>query len=145
MRLKVPLWYTPRVHSQDDLDQDQCFKNPRIMTYQRTLWIPAHSGFIIPLVQHDSNQMITDHWSPKECTRKSSIVPYMPTLQNYPGVSQILIQHGSPALLYGSPYLSDKIIFWAFRCIRLRFSPFLAQNLNFSYLQYGFWEIFARI
>ena len=143
MRLNVPLWYTPRVHSQDDLDQDQCFKNPRIMTYQRTLWIPAHSGFIIPLVQHDSNQMITDHWSPKECTRKSSIVPYMPTLQNYPGVSQI--QHGSPALPYGSPYLSDKIIFWAFRCIRLRFSPFLAQNLNFSYLQYGFWEIFARI
>ena len=61
MRLNVPLWYTPRVHSQDDLDQDQCFKNPRIMTYQRTLRIPAHSGFIIPLVQHDSNQMITDH------------------------------------------------------------------------------------
>ena len=25
----------------------------------------------------------------------------------------------------------------------LRFSPFLAQNLNFSYSQYGFWGIFA--
>ena len=27
--------------------------------------------------------------------------------------------------------------------LSLRFSPFLAQNLNFSYSQYGFWGIFV--
>ena len=27
--------------------------------------------------------------------------------------------------------------------LNLRFSPFLAQNLKFSYLQYGFWGIFV--
>ena len=36
-------------------------------------------------------------------------------------------------LPYGSPYIQDKIIFWAYLCLSLRFSPFLAQNLNFSY------------
>ena len=35
----------------------------------------------------------------------------------------------SPALLYGSPYLPDKIIFRAL----LRLFTFLAQKLNFSY------------
>ena len=64
---------------------------------------------------------------------------YMPTLLDYPGVSQI--RHRSPALPYGSPNLPDKIIFWAFVCLSLWFSPLLAQNLNFSYLQYNFWGI----
>ena len=49
------------------------------------------------------------------------------------------IRHRSPALPYRSPYLPDKIIFWAFLCLGLKFSPFLAQNVNFSYSQYGFW------
>ena len=35
--------------------------------------------------------------------------------------------------------------FPAFLCLSLRFSPFLAQNLNFSYSQDGFWRIFALI
>ena len=35
------------------------------------------------------------------------------------------IRHRSPALLCGSPYRLDKIIFWAFLCLSLRFSPFL--------------------
>ena len=30
-------------------------------------------------------------------------------------------------------------------CLSLSFSPFLAQNLNFSYSYYGFWGIFAPI
>ena len=34
---------------------------------------------------------------------------YMPTLPDYPGVSWI--QHQTPGLPYGSPYLQDKIIF----------------------------------
>ena len=36
------------------------------------------------------------------------------------------IQHWSPALPYGSPYmyLPDKIIFWAFQCLSLRFRTF---------------------
>ena len=51
----------------------------------------------------------------------------------------------SPALPCGSPFLPDKIIFCAFLCLSLIFSPFLAQNLNFSYSQYGFRGIFARI
>ena len=55
------------------------------------------------------------------------------------------IQHQSPALPYGSPYLPDKIIFWAFLCLDFKFSSFLVQNLNFSYSQYGFWGTFARI
>ena len=68
---------------------------------------------------------------------------YMPTLPCYPGVSRI--RHQSPGLLYGSPRLLDKIIFRVFLCLSLRFSPFLAQNLNFPYSQYGFWGIFAPI
>ena len=68
---------------------------------------------------------------------------YMPTLVDYLWVSQI--PHRSPALWYGSPHLPDKIIFWAFLCLGLKFSPFLAQNVIFSYSQYGFWGIFARI
>ena len=52
---------------------------------------------------------------------------------DYPGVFRIW--HRSPALPYGSPYLLDKIIFWAFLCLSLRFSPFLAQHANFSYSQ----------
>ena len=47
----------------------------------------------------------------------------------------------SPGLPYGSPYLPNEIIFWAFLFPSLRFSPFLAQNLNFSYSVYGFWGI----
>ena len=47
----------------------------------------------------------------------------------------------SPALLYGSPYLPDKIIVRALLCL----FTFLAQKLNFSYSQYGFWGIFACI
>ena len=47
----------------------------------------------------------------------------MPTLLDYPGVSRIW--HWSPAPPYGSPYTSDKIIFWAFlRLYCLSFSPF---------------------
>ena len=56
-------------------------------------------------------------------------VAYMPTLPDYLGVSRI--RHQSPGLPYGSLYLPDKIIFWAFMCLSLKFSPFLAQNLNF--------------
>ena len=48
------------------------------------------------------------------------------------------IRHQSPGLPYGSPYLPDKIIFWAFLCLSLKLSPFLAQNLNFSYSNYSF-------
>ena len=51
----------------------------------------------------------------------------------------------SCTLPYGSPYLQDKIIFWAFLCLGLKFSSFSAQNVNFSHLQYGFWGTFARI
>ena len=29
--------------------------------------------------------------------------------------------------------------------VSVRFSPYLAQNLNLSYSQYNFWGIFARI
>ena len=46
----------------------------------------------------------------------------------------------SPGLLYRSPYslyLPDEIIFELFCALNsLRFSPFLAQNMNFSYLHY---------
>ena len=56
-------------------------------------------------------------------------ISYMPTLPDYPGVSRI--RHQSPGLPYGSPYLPDKIIFWAFMCVSLRCSPFLAQNWIF--------------
>ena len=66
----------------------------------------------------------------------SSNNAYMPTPPYYLGVSQI--QHRSPALRYRSPYLPNKIIFWAFLCLSLRFSPFLVQSLNFSYSEYGF-------
>ena len=66
----------------------------------------------------------------------SSNNAYMPTPPYYLGVSQI--QHRSPAHRYRSPYLPDKIIFWAFLCLSLRFSPFLVQSLNFSYSEYGF-------
>ena len=57
----------------------------------------------------------------------------MPTvdLPDYPGVSQI--RHQSPGLPYGWPHLPDKIIFWAFLCLSLTFSPLLAQNVNFSF------------
>ena len=55
------------------------------------------------------------------------------------------IRHQSPGLPYGSPYLPDKIIFWSLLCLSLRFSPFLAQNLSFSYSLYGFRGIFAPI
>ena len=66
------------------------------------------------------------------CTNtRVKTIAYMPTLPYYPGVSRI--QHQSPCLPYGSPYLPDKIIFRAFLCLSLRFSPFLVQNLNFSY------------
>ena len=34
------------------------------------------------------------------------------------------IRHQSRALPYGSPYLPHKIIFWAFLCLSLWFSPF---------------------
>ena len=72
---------------------------------------------------------------------------YMPTLPDYPGVSQI--RHRSPALPYRWPYLPDKIVFWAFLCLSLRFGPFLAQNLKFSYSQYGevsgaFFQVFSH-
>ena len=70
-------------------------------------------------------------------------LPYILTLLHYLGVSGIWRQ--SPALPYGSPYLPDKIIFLAFLCLSLRFSPYLAQNLNFSHSQYCLWGIFARI
>ena len=70
-------------------------------------------------------------------------LPYILTLPHYLGVSWIWRQ--SPALPYGSPYLPDKIIFWAFLCLSLRFTPFLAQNLNFSHSQYCFWGICAHI
>ena len=53
----------------------------------------------------------------------------MPTLPDYLGVSWV--GHQSPGLPYGSPYLLDKIIFWAFLSLSLRFSLFLAQKLNF--------------
>ena len=56
---------------------------------------------------------------------------YMPTLPDYPGVPRIWHQYlGLP---HRSSYLPDKIIFWAFLCLSLRFSPLLAQNSNFSY------------
>ena len=67
-------------------------------------------------------------WNHTIVTKPAS---YMPTLPDYPGVSRI--RHQSTGLLYGSLYLPDKIIFWAFLCLSLKFSPFLAQNLNFSY------------
>ena len=54
---------------------------------------------------------------------------YMPTLQDYPGVFRIW--HQSPGLRYGSPYLPDKIIFWAFLCLSLRFSQFNLKTWNF--------------
>ena len=62
---------------------------------------------------------------------RSDSVPCMPTLPDYPGVSRSSV----------SPYLPNEIIFWAFLFPSLRFSPFLAQNLNFSYSVYGFWGI----
>ena len=65
---------------------------------------------------------------------------------NSPGLSGSLPDaHRSPALLYGSAYFPDKITFWSFLYLSLRFNPFLAQNVNFSYSQYGFWGLFARI
>ena len=62
------------------------------------------------------------------CTAVRRWFLYMPTLPDYPWVSRI--RHRSPALPYRSPYLPDKIIFWAFLCLGLKFSPFLAQNVN---------------
>ena len=70
----------------------------------------------------------------------------MLTLPDYPGVFRIW--HRSPALPYGSPYLPDKIIFWAFLCLYIcsvRFSPFLAQHLNFSYSQLMASGVFLHI
>ena len=55
------------------------------------------------------------------CSRLVSSFPHMPTLPDYPGVSRI--RHGSPALPYGSPNLSDKMAFLAFLCCSLKFSP----------------------
>ena len=43
------------------------------------------------------------------------------------------IRHRSSVLPYGSPSLSDKIIFWSFLFFSLRCSPFFPQNLNFSF------------
>ena len=61
----------------------------------------------------------------------------------YCGQKMIIIHVNSPGygtdLPYRSPYLPDKIIFWAFLCLGLKLSPFLAENVNFSYSQYGFW------
>ena len=62
------------------------------------------------------------------CTAVRRWFLYMPTLPDYPWVSRI--RHRSPALPYRSPYLPDKIIFWAFMCLGLKFSPFLDQNVN---------------
>ena len=54
---------------------------------------------------------------------------YMPTLLDYPAVSQIW--HWSLAILYGSPNLPDKMDVWAFLCFSLKFSPFFSQKANF--------------
>ena len=62
------------------------------------------------------------------CTAVREWLSYMPTLPDYPWVSRI--RHRSPALPYRPPYLPDKIIFWAFLCLGLKLSPFLAQNVN---------------
>ena len=51
------------------------------------------------------------------------------------------IRHRSPSLPYRSPYLPDKIIFWAFLCLVWNLEHFLTQNVNFSYSHYGFWGI----
>ena len=55
----------------------------------------------------------------------------------------------SPALVHKSPAFYIHYKYWILsekqNRLSLRFSPFLAQNLNFSYSQYGFWGILARI
>ena len=56
---------------------------------------------------------------------------YMPTLLDYPGVSQI--RHWSPALPHGSPNLPDKMDFWAFLCFSLKFSPFFFSKFELFY------------
>ena len=55
----------------------------------------------------------------------------------------------SPALVHKSPAFYVRYKYWILskklHRLSLRFSPFLAKNLTFSYSQYGFWGIFARI
>ena len=48
---------------------------------------------------------------------------------HFPGVSWI--QHGYPAVPYGSPNLSDKIDFWVFLCFSLKFSSFFPKIVQF--------------
>ena len=66
----------------------------------------------------------------------------MPTLLDYLGVFRI--QHWSLTLPYGSPNLPDKMDFWAFLCLSLKFSLFFSsQNLIFFYSLYGSWDLFV--
>ena len=51
---------------------------------------------------------------------------YIPTLLDYPGVSQIW--HWSPTLPSGSPNLPDKMDFWDYLCFSLKFCPIFSQN-----------------
>ena len=129
-----PLWNGPLIPQQELVVDPRSHKNClHIDLYY--LW----SGWT-PLLKVDTNY---SHGL-RHLQNLRLTFAYMPTLPDYPGVSQI--RHRSPALPYRSPNLPDKIIFWAFVCLSLSFSPLLAQNLNkFSYLQYDFWGIFARI
>ena len=55
----------------------------------------------------------------------------------------------SPALVHKSPAFYVRYKYWILskklNRLSLKCSPFLAKNLTFSYSQYSFWGIFARI
>ena len=70
----------------------------------------------------------------------------------YCGQKMIIIIHanspgyGTDLLLFRTGHQISRVkSSFEFLCLGLKFSLFLAQNVNFSYSQYGFWGIFARI
>ena len=73
-------------------------------------------------------------------------MPEIIFVSNSPGLSVSLpdtaqISH-SPVQVTISPGYNNLL---SRLCLSLKFSPFLARNVNFSYSQYGFSGIFARI
>ena len=97
-----------------------------------------NSLFFYIRLQKQHNSLM--YWLLMYCGQKMIIIH-----ANFPGLSTSLrIRHRSPALLYGPPYLQDKITFWAFLCLGLKFSSFLAQNVKFSHSQYGFLHVFSQ-
>ena len=104
-------------------------------------WIPAFPYALVPCLPPPGIPLGICHffsflvvYSPLPVSQKKMIPhPQAPDQPHIHTCQLSQIQHQSPGLLYGPPYLPDKVIFWAFLCLSLRCSSFLAQNFNFSY------------